>query len=310
MGNNMEQTTMEPQENVAKYESLDALGLEGLGYTESSNKDLSQPEAVNFAARKGPGIVLASALEVAALRIVAKGKYNANEYQPDTPIPAFCPKTFHLKMNECQRTRTGALYIKIDGKWYCAVDDTPDASKNIVIARAQEGCNAHNEFMPFLLSKDDPLVKAHLNRAELSDRIFEVPEDPRVCFAAQQREGKSEFGQDKHVRAFLGQVSEPYAGWINEKCDELNKKFPRDPPNKFAFSYVWTSTPSDLENIEKDKVEIRPVSLGWGDNNLNIGGISAGGQFSIQFDTITNIDGKVIGGGRAPGVRSAKEYRL
>src|SRR3989338_5523329 len=138
-----------------EYRITDRPGFEDVIFTKHSEDWLTVPQAVAHANERDA--LLQSARDAAAFCAEAKGEHHSNRYQA---------------------TRTASAYVKIDGKWYHAFDDAPDAARNIVLARAQEGHDSHRQHSTWLLPKNDEYVKGILSRAERDARIVEVAESP------------------------------------------------------------------------------------------------------------------------------------
>ncbi|MBW2986142.1 hypothetical protein KY333_02115 [Candidatus Woesearchaeota archaeon] len=245
---------------IIKYE-LENPDFAGVEFTEHSDKWLTWPDAVRFAAEQGDGAILQSSREAAAFRIEAKGKHDADKYQS---------------------TRNVALYFKVGDKFYCAIDDIADSEQNIVIARAQEGYNSHSNNDKYLLPVTDSLVKGALSRAEKTGRIVEVIESP-LELKTKEVKKKSEFGQHDWNKAILLDMAEPYAKMLNTRNYEIGR--------------VWSLTPENLEEIGVDgnSVEVRPVGLGdipcssiyvvIADNRFTYNGRSCGVRGAKNFST-------------------------
>lgn len=182
---------------AGKYKLINTLGFKGVEFTESSR--LEWLKAVKFAADQNA--VLQSVREAAAFQI---------EKTPKRGMFPFRDYAF-----SDQVTRTGAIYFKDGSKFYVAFDDAPYPQQNIILARVQEGYDAHSNDREWMLSKKDKHVAQILKRAEKSDRIVEVVESP-LELATNTSSGVSEFGSNKTVQALFGNVAEPYAGTLHK----------------------------------------------------------------------------------------------
>ncbi|MBS3125379.1 hypothetical protein J4211_03970 [Candidatus Woesearchaeota archaeon] len=222
---------------------IERAGFENVKFTESSPGYLTWQNAVKFAEERGA--VLQSAREGLALRIEANGQDNANDYQA---------------------TRTAVAYVKVDGKWYAAFDDVANPEQNIILARSQEGYNAHKSNNNWLLPKTDKHVAGILDRAEKAGRIVEVKESPlELSTRPVHPNGSSAFGQNKVVQAFTGDIAESYANFLHRKG--------------YKNSFVYTLTPKSLEQlgVTNDDAEVRAVGLG---GNVVIIYLNANNRFS------------------------------
>jgi len=209
--------------------------FEGTRFSQGSDH-LSWPEAVKFASESLERGVLQSAREAAGWRIAAQGKQHADKHQ---------------------LTRTTAVYVKMNGKWYIAIDDIADPEKNIILTRAQELYDAHDKEGKCVLPKDDPYVKGILERAEKADRIVEVHEEGSVRYeegsvklSTAQKNGKSDFGQHATNQAIFQEVAEPHAQYLKR--------------NYYDPCHCWTLTTEGVErlHLKDNEVEVRGVSLG------------------------------------------------
>ncbi len=239
-----------------EYRITNRPGFEDVVFTESSDNNLILPDAVAYA--KERDALLQSVRDAAAFRVEAQGEHNSNRYQA---------------------TRTASAYVKLDGTWYVAFDDAPDAARNIILGRAQEGYDSHRQHNTWALPKNDEYVKGMLSRAERGARIVEVAES-LLELATKSVNGKSEFGSHPSIQALLGDVSEDYAAFLNEQ--------------NHARVFVYVLTPKTLEDLGiGDRTEIRAAGLGVVDFDY-LGSVSAGQRFDYV-------------GGLARGVRRARE---
>ncbi|MBS3125300.1 hypothetical protein J4211_03540 [Candidatus Woesearchaeota archaeon] len=222
---------------------IERTGFENVTFTDSSPEFLTWNDAVKFADERNA--ILQSAREGLALRIEANGQDHASDYQ---------------------LTRTAVAYVKVDGKWYAAFDDSTNKEQNIILARSQEGYNAHKSNNKWLLPKTDAHVAGILDRAEKAGRIVEVKESP-LELATKQTGEKSPFGQNEVMQAIAGDVAEPYAHFLNNKG--------------YKNGFVYTLTPESLEQlgVTNDNAEMRAVGLGVSDY---IYGLVAGNQFDYN----------------------------
>jgi hypothetical protein len=207
--------------------AIDLSGFEDLIFTESSREYLSLPSSVGFAGERQS--VLQSAREAWAFRIGADSQMDSNKYQS---------------------TRTAALGLKIDGDYYIAIDDSPDPTKNILLARAQDGYDAHCATGKWLLSKQDPVIDGMLARAEQGGRLFHAPEATLVL-PTNQRTGTSSYSAHPIPQAIVGRdLAATVASYLSRQGN--------------ANGYVWTLSPSNLEQlgVDNDHVEVRRVVVG------------------------------------------------
>jgi len=217
---------------------IDTPGSEDLVYTGSSLEYLALPDAVRYATDRNS--ILQSASEAIAFRLAAQGAASAND--------------FHV-------TRTAALYCKEQQQYFVAFDDDP--AENILLARAQEGYDAHTSTRTWLVPRDDPHITAALARAHKSNRILPLPMEDHVCLNT-ARTGASAYGTNAFIRATIGDLAEPYARFLNE--------------NGYRAGYEWFLAPKTLGNIGVDDkhVEVRRVGVG-GVGYDGIYGLGAGG---------------------------------
>jgi hypothetical protein len=204
---------------------IDTPGFETTLFTTSSHDALTLPDAVQFALDQNS--VLQSAREAVAFRIAANGAYHANRNQT---------------------TRTAALYLR-DGHTFCvAFDDDP--AENILLARAQEGYEAHRSGGKWLVNKNEPLLRSALERATKANRIALVARESPIHLPTPAGGGTSEYGASQLVKAAIGDMAAPYAAFLRNKG--------------FNSKDAWLLTTSDLERIGVDKkhVEIRRVGVG------------------------------------------------
>jgi frataxin-like iron-binding protein CyaY len=194
---------------------------------------------------------LESAREAVAFRLAAGGADSANDYQT---------------------TRTVALYLEDHDGFYVAFDDDPQ--ENILLARAQDGYDAHRKNGKWLVKKSDPLISGALQRAAKADRLVPVPLENTLRFSTTGRNGTSDYGASKFVRATLGELAEPYATFLNKKG--------------YENAYEWLLTPGNLKQlgVDDDHVEVRRVGVGG---------------FGNIYDLYAN--GRCDYNGRARGVR-------
>jgi hypothetical protein len=233
---------------------IDTPGFDQHVFTDSSREDLTFPQAVAFAQIRSS--VLQSARDAAALRIAAQGANDNNLYQA---------------------TRTMALYLKDDHGYRVAFDDSNNPAENILLARAQEGYDAHKTTGKWLVSKQDPLIKGALHRAATAGRVIPVPLEHEVRLATVPRDSISAYGASNFVRATIGDdLAERYAAFLTNKGYESGVE--------------WFLTPSDLQQLGVDDqlVEIRHVGVG--------------GDAGIIMNDLY-VDDLCTYGGRAHGVR-------
>ncbi|MCK4670268.1 MAG: hypothetical protein KAT43_03615 [Nanoarchaeota archaeon] len=268
---------------IIKYE-LKNPSFKGVEFTGHSNEWLNWPKTVRFATEQGDGAILQSAREAGAFRIEANGEHDADVYQA---------------------TRNVALYFKMGGKFYCAIDDIADPEQNIVIARAQEGYKSHSNERKYLLPVNDSLVKPALSRAEKTGRIVEATESP-LKLKTKAVNGKSEFGQNDWNKAILLDVAEPYARMLSQRGDGIIEYYRTLNQLSYEIGRVWSLTPERLKEIGVDGnfIEVRPVGLGG--NYYSLNGVYAydcfgasrscavygAREFSTE-DKVVNLDEKV-----------------
>ncbi|MBI4141751.1 hypothetical protein HY484_02390 [Candidatus Woesearchaeota archaeon] len=207
------------------YELTKLSGFDGVEFTDGSPSRLNWPNAVNFANERKA--ILQSVREAVAFRVDSGGVDGSDDYQA---------------------TRTGGVYFKEGDTIYLAVDDVADDSKNIVLARSQEGYSAHQSGNEWVLPKKDKHIFQFLKRAEITHRIVEVVESP-LELATVRSGGVSEYGQNATVKVLMGDVSEHNAAWLKE--------------HNYGVGKVYTLLPEYVSNKIKDdrEVLIRPVGL-------------------------------------------------
>jgi hypothetical protein len=216
--------------NQPEY-TIDTPGFEHVVFTAGSSNYLALPQAVAFARDRHS--VLQSALEAVAFRFAAGGDDGANNYQT---------------------TRTSALYFQDNQEFYVAFDDDP--AQNILLTRAQEGYDAHSSAGKWLVKKSDPLIAGALQRATKADRLVPVPLENAVRYSTATRNGTSEYGTSKLIRATIGDMADRYAGFLRQ--------------NGYRQGYELLLTPANLEQMGVDPyhVEVRRVGVGGSDYNV------------------------------------------
>jgi frataxin-like iron-binding protein CyaY len=206
-------------------------GFEGLRFTASSDEYLDLPESVAYATARGG--VLQSAREAWAFRIDRNGALDSDQYQS---------------------TRTAALGVKIDGRYYIAIDDSEDPATNILLARPQEGYDAHYRTGKWLVQKSDPTITKMLDRAAQGKTVAAL--DDTLILATENRNGRSAYGAHPIPQAILGNdLAEPVATYLRGK--------------NWPEGFVRTLSPSRLEKlgVDNDHVEVRCVGVGGGVGN-------------------------------------------
>jgi frataxin-like iron-binding protein CyaY len=233
--------------------TIDTPGFDDRVFTGTSAKYLALPDAVHFANARNT--ILQSAAEAVAFRIAANGHDFANDY--------------HI-------TRTAALYFRDGDRCSIAFDDSDDPEQNILLARSQEGYDAHRKNGKWLVSKSDPCITSALERAARTGRIVAAPQKNLVQLLMRTDwSGTSEYGNSPSIRAMIGDLSEPYARFFTER--------------DYRTGHAWFLTPSNLQQlgVSTDTVEVRCVGVGGGcSDSSNLGAY-----------------GRCYGGGRARGVR-------
>jgi hypothetical protein len=223
---------------------IDTPGFEQHVFTLGSARYLLLPHAVAFA--RAQGAVLQSAREAVAFRIASAGSDGADRYQ---------------------MTRTCALYFRDGGVFFVAFDDDP--AQNILLARAQEGYDAHSIGDDWLVNKHDPLIRGALQRAELTGRVMTAPLVENVMASTFATDGTSQYGNNPVVRAIIGDLAERYAEFLAQRgCSA-------------GFACVLTRGALEHLNIDEHTVAVRHVSLGSGDaiyadSNCTCGGRARG----------------------------------
>ncbi|MCK4670269.1 MAG: hypothetical protein KAT43_03620 [Nanoarchaeota archaeon] len=264
---------------IIKYE-LENPHFNGVEFGELSKSFLPMDYAVCFAANQGR--ILWSAREAGAFSI---------EQSIEQASCGFrylgCP--IYL-------TRTVDIGIKIDDKFYHAIDDTINPEQNLVIARAQEGDESHFLNGKYLLPITDPLVKGALLRAEKTGRIFEATKGVNRL-KTKAVNGKSEFGQDDGNKAILLDVAEPYAQMLSHL-------------RGYNYGYMWFLEPESLERMGVDGnfVEVRCVHLNpFAKTKIFPGGRCYDDNYYIYDNTVAaNIQFNLYAWVR--GVRGAREF--
>lgn len=196
-------------------------GFEHLEFSESSSDYLVTPAAVDF--NKDFGGQLQSAREAWAVRLAANGANHANGYQT---------------------TRTPVIHFVKDGKVYAAFDDSNDPTENIILARAQEGYNFHSEGEEWLVSRNDPVVYATLERAIAAGRIAPV--------ADVQERGlplDGTYSKDATVNAILTDLAPQVEQFLSAN---------------YSVGRVWDLTAKEYvkSGVDSETVNIRRVGVG------------------------------------------------
>ncbi len=187
-------------------EGKDIPGFEKTVFGPSSDDYLKQPQAVEFTRKQE--MIPPSLLEAIAVR----------EYSDD-------PKSWKF-----QRTRTGALIGVSKGEVYVAFDDIPDARKNIVIARAQEGYNLKTSNPRKQLIIHGKTLNEILKRAEKDKRIHPLPEDGHVVANI------AEYGTNPYFVAVEGCMAPVNAKLIQSK--DRNEGHLGLPSRKYVLKHV------------------------------------------------------------------------
>lgn len=242
----IEAQVVEAQRAYPRYDISDFVPqTKGTVFRNGSSESLVLPGAVRFASLYGT--FLQSAQEGVAFRYAT---LSAGQDGLDGA-------------NDCQWTRTAALYFKSDGKWHVAFDDIPDAQKNIVLAKYNDGYKSHETNGKFPRSIKNILVKSALKRAEKDGRIVIVPES-RLELLTKPISGEDSVAGNTHSRAILGYAAPLQAELLNKEGYEKGR--------------FWFLTLSDLEDLElkSNEAEIRAAGLGRG------GGVDAGSRFDVS----------------------------
>jgi len=181
-------------------------------YTQMSDETLVLPAAVDFSLSQGS--VLQSAREAVQFRMET-GKSDLNYYYS---------------------TRTVAIYFKEDGKYFVAFDDNP--FENILLSRAQEGCESHRSKDSWVVSTNDPLVRSAILRAKKSNRVIEV---------ASSSERSDALAASTCI---IGDISEKYNKWLQKQGYNGTK--------------VWNLTTSNCQGklVNERQAEIRLLGVG------------------------------------------------
>lgn len=172
---------------------IERKGFEDVEFTESSQVPLDLSAAVNFAAVHGA--ILQSAREAVAFYVEADGQEKAND---------------------SYATRTAVIFIKEGSRKYAVFDDIADKRKNIVLARSNEGYESYTTNYCWILPRTDKHVRAILKRANQSLRLVEVC-DTTLEFSPFEVSRKSQSLKNRTLRAIIGNLSEPYAAFLQDK---------------------------------------------------------------------------------------------
>jgi hypothetical protein len=203
-------------------------GFEQYGFSESSPGPLNLPESVAYAtAHNG---VLQSGGMAWAVRVSANDRFDSDKYQS---------------------TRTAVLGVQIDGNYYLAIDDSSDPATNILLARPQEGYNAHSNIGKWLLPKNDPIIKRMLDRAANTGRVLPAPPKEIVLPTTPGADGRSVYGSNAYTPALLGEdLAASVATYLNSKG--------------YRNVYVWALSPDSLDRlgVDNDHVEVRRLGVG------------------------------------------------
>jgi hypothetical protein len=243
-----------PEYNLTDDSDKPVPGLEKTVFGPSSDDYLNQPRAVEFTRKQG--MIPPSLLETIAVRA----------YSCD-------PKAW-----DRQCTRLGAFFVRDGNKVYVAFDDVPDAKKNIVIARAQEGYDLNVQGKELVVR--GKTLSEVLKRA--GKRILEVPEDGHVEACIE------EYGENPYFIASEGHMAPVNARLIQSKGYEKG--------------HLWMPKPAYvLEHTKKDEAVVRPVRLGGGDVYV-ISSVDANDNF--------NDNGRVRGVSGAPEFSTGNKGKL
>ena len=150
--------TQTPDQKQFEFEY--ELGLPSFRFSTTSPKAMSLSQGVKYAARQ-PGMVLQSLAEAATLRLVQEESQK---------------KDMH-RIGQDQLTRTAGIAFDREGQDFIAFDDTPDAKKNIVLARAKEGLAARKYCDHWVVNRYDQQVVEHIERARRNGRIIPVDKE-------------------------------------------------------------------------------------------------------------------------------------
>jgi len=211
-------------------------------YTDTSPQALSLPDAVYYARTRES--VLQSAGEAVVFRSLATGT------------------RYEAEANAYQVTRTAAIYFERDGKYYVAFDDDP--RHNILLSRAQEGYDAHNQRSRWLVKKDDPVIMFMLANAERLGRVVQVTKSP-LSFNTVAHNGISPYGMSNVVRATLHAtpclVNAQLVSPPNYPA-ELYAQFLQDREHVRGYEYFVPFAELRRLGVDTDMVEVRRVGVG------------------------------------------------
>lgn len=218
---------------TAEYR-IDDVRFADTRFTASSPRTFDWPDSVAYAARHTPGTVLQSAAEAIAMRIALERKGPAAQDHSE----------------DAQTTRTAAVYFREGDRWYAAFDDIVDPAQNLLLARTDEGCQAHMNYSAWRLPRQDSLVKGTIQRAGRDRRIVElhgasflelrlIDQDENPCFAGHPL-----------IDAMVGSMAGAYATFLLDQG--------------YARMHINTLPPDSLEKelrLDDAHVEVRPVRL-------------------------------------------------
>lgn len=185
-----EQSRLTLHQPVDAWYTIDVPGFDRLEFSLASDIRLALPRAVTY--RGEFGGQLQSADQALAFRHAANGENHANDYQI---------------------TRTGTFRFVRNDRILVAVDDAPDPTLNLLLGRAQEGYDLHRAGKEWLLSIDDPIVKATIERATVAGRVYEAPDTSE--WSDLPLDGT--YSQEASVRAIIPKTAASNEKWLREQ---------------------------------------------------------------------------------------------
>jgi len=229
-------------------------GFEHLVFSESSASYLVLPESIAFATQRDS--VLQSAREAWAFRIDSYGTLESDRYQS---------------------TRTAALGFKVGNQYGIAFCDSNKPDENILLARPQEGYDLHSTDKPWLVSKEDPVVRVMLARAQDEHRVVPALESTLKLDTGYSG-GASPYGTHPVTQAFLGKdLTEAVASYLYA--------------HGHGSGCLWTLSPNSLHD------------LGVDDNHVAICRVGVGGVVNSNDMYYLDAVVRCVGIGCARGVR-------
>jgi len=209
-------------------------GFEHLVFTESSTEYLSLPQSVAFATARDS--VLQSAREAWAFRIDSNGALESGRYQS---------------------TRTAALGVKVGDQYCIALCDSNKLDENILLAQPTVGYDLHVARKPWLVAKQDPVMKVMLARAQDERRV--VPALAGTLeLSTSHSGGTSPYGTHPFTQTILGSdLTETVASYLRD--------------HGHGNGYVWTLSPTTMRElgVDDNHVEVRRVGVGGSDGFIS-----------------------------------------